>query len=83
MTTLNLSEAKASLGRLLNEVKKGKKFTIAQRNKPIAILTSVESTGQPERKLKIGVLKGYFTVPDDFDNSVSEFEDVFYGTQNE
>lgn len=56
---------------------KGKTFIIAIRNKPFAELRPLDS--QPPAPLRFGVMKGKFTVPDDFDAPLVEFEKDFYG----
>ena len=78
MKVINVSEAKAKLGRLLGRVRKGESFVIAQRNVPVAILQPLSDSGTG-RGTKIGLLKGQFKVPADFDACLPEFEHSFYG----
>ncbi len=77
MKTVNLSDAKSSLGRILSEIKKGEKYTICERNTPVAILEKIQS--DKFKKLKPGLLKGTFKIPKDFDKPLLEFEKDFYG----
>ncbi|MBE7439384.1 MAG: type II toxin-antitoxin system Phd/YefM family antitoxin [Spirochaetales bacterium] len=78
MQVVNLSQAKSSLGRLLDQVKKGAGFIIAERNVPVAVLKPLPHAREVV-KLKPGVLKGQFVVPADFDQPLIEFERDFYG----
>ncbi len=75
--TVNLSEAKAHLGRYLARAGAGEIITICQRNKPIAELHPARASYRPGR-LKLGVLKGQFEVPDDFNAPLRDFEAAFY-----
>ncbi len=77
--TVNLSEAKAHLGRYVAQAATGEIITICERNRPIAELHPARISPQP-RKLKIGKLKGQFEVPDDFNEPLPEFEARLYGT---
>ncbi len=76
--TVNLSEAKAHLGRYVTRAAKGEIITICERNKPVAELHPAQISRRP-RKLTIGTLKGQFRVPDDFDAPLPVFEAAFYG----
>ena len=76
--TINLSEAKAHLGRYVAKASAGEVITICARNKPVAELHPPRLVLKP-RKLQIGVLKGAFKVPDDFNDPLPEFEAAFYG----
>ena len=75
--TVNLSEAKAHLGRYLVKANAGEIITICERNKPVAELHPVRMAPLP-CKLKVGILKGQFEVPDDFDAPLTNFESAFY-----
>lgn len=77
MKTVNVSEAKSSLGRILSEIKKGETFTICERNIPVATLEQIHSG--KIGKLKPGLLKALFHIPKDFDKPLLEFEKDFYG----
>lgn len=76
--TVNLSEAKAHLGRYVAKASAGEVITICERNKPLAELHPPRLALKPQ-KLKIGVLKGAFEVPDDFNAPLPGFEADFYG----
>lgn len=77
MKKVNVSEAKSRLGRMLDEVKQGENFIICERNVPVATLEALK-TGHSS-KIKVGLLKNQFIVPDDFDDDLKEFEKVYYG----
>jgi prevent-host-death family protein len=76
--TVNLSEAKAHLGRYVAKARAGEIITICDRNKPVAELHPPRLPLKPQ-KIKIGVLKGAFEVPDDFNDPLPDFEVAFYG----
>lgn len=78
--TVNLSEAKAHLGRYVAKASVGEVITICERNRPMAELRPVRLSMAP-RKVKLGALKGKFGVPEDFNAALPEFEAAFYGTR--
>ena len=75
--TINLSEAKAHLGRYVARGSEGEVITICERNKPVAELRAAEE-GRRAARLRLGGLKGQFEVPSDFDAPLPEFEAAFY-----
>lgn len=64
MTIVNVHEAKSQLSRLLIAVEAGEEVVIARAGRPVARLVGLEAAA-PRRRL--GLLKGQFTVPEDFD----------------
>ncbi|MFN2528296.1 MAG: type II toxin-antitoxin system Phd/YefM family antitoxin [Candidatus Baltobacteraceae bacterium] len=74
--TVNMHEAKTHLSRLVNELKSGTEYEviIAVGNKPTARLTAFEA---PVRSL--GLDRGLFEVPDDFDAPSADIEAMFHG----
>ena len=66
MTTVNMLEAKSQLSRLVEAVESGseREIIIARNGKPAARLVPIEP---PKKGQRIGVAKGRFVVPDDFD----------------
>jgi prevent-host-death family protein len=66
--TVNIHEAKTHLSRLIDEVVQGQEFVIAKAGKPMAKLVALSSS----KERKLGLLKGKFTVPDDFDAPLPE-----------
>ena len=76
---VNTHEAKTQLSRLLKRVALGEEVTIASRGKPVARLVPVKA---PEGERKIGLFRGKFTVPDDFDAPLPrEILDAFEGEE--
>jgi len=69
MKSVNTHEAKTQLSRLLRRVAAGEEITIANRGVPVARLVPV-----PTEKTKrvLGILRGQFKVPDDFDAPLPE-----------
>jgi antitoxin (DNA-binding transcriptional repressor) of toxin-antitoxin stability system len=72
METVNVHEAKTHLSRLLERVEQGEKITIARAGLPIAVLSRFEPEVRPPRVP--GSAKGLFTVPDDFNDPMPEFD---------
>jgi prevent-host-death family protein len=66
--------AKTQLSRLLARVEAGEEITITRRGTPVAKLVPVT----PKPAVVFGVLKGKFTVPDDFDDEDPELNALFY-----
>ncbi|TGK42357.1 type II toxin-antitoxin system Phd/YefM family antitoxin [Leptospira andrefontaineae] len=77
MKKINLSEAKAHLGRYLKAASSGERIVISERNRPIVELVAISMP--KTKKLKPGLLAGKFTVPDNFNSPLIEFESDFYG----
>ena len=79
MTQVNMLEAKTDLSRLVRllETKQEEVILIARNGTPVVQMTLAQK--QPVHK-RIGVAKGKFTVPDDFDKWDQEIEDMFGGT---
>jgi prevent-host-death family protein len=63
-TVVNVHQAKTHLSRLLEEVAAGGVVVIAKAGRPVARLVPLETV---VRRKKLGLLKGQFVVPDDFD----------------
>lgn len=61
---INIHEAKTHLSRLVDQAAAGREIVIAKAGKPMARLVPIEAPVKPKR---FGLLKGRFTVPDDFD----------------
>jgi prevent-host-death family protein len=69
MKSVNTHEAKTQLSRLLRRVAAGEEITIANRGVPVARLVPVP----PEKTQRVlGIYRGQFTVPDDFDAPLPE-----------
>lgn len=72
MYQVNISEAKAQLSDLVERAANGEEIVICNRNVPVVILKPVAPVKRPERRL--GLWKGRFRVPDDFNAPLSEDE---------
>jgi len=65
---VNVHEAKTNLSQLLRRVAAGEDIVIARAGTPVARLVPVDC-GEPRQ---LGVDRGLFTVPDDFDAPLPE-----------
>lgn len=63
MRAINIHEAKTHLSRLAEEAAVGEEIVIAKAGRPIARLVALSA----DKPRKLGLLKGKFTIPDDFD----------------
>jgi prevent-host-death family protein len=77
-TMVNMFEAKTNLSRLVEAVASGEEaeIVIARNGKPAARIVPIEASRKGQR---IGIAKGLFTVPDDFDADNEEIARLFYG----
>ena len=73
---VNIYEAKTQLSALVDQAIRGDDVIIARNGKPQARITSLVPA---KGKVIYGLLKGKFTVPDDFDTPSPEIEALFYG----
>ena len=69
MQTINIDEAKTHLSRLIEQAAAGKEIVITRAGKPIARLVPVAKT---ERPIRLGLLAGKLTVPEEFDAPLPE-----------
>ena len=67
MRITNISDAKASLSKLIELVLQGQEVTIGKAGKPVARLVSYAANTAP-RQLGVGKWKGKIWVADDFDD---------------
>ena len=76
MTTVNMLEAKTHLSRLVDAVESGAEgeIIIARNGRPAARLVAIV-THVPRQR--IGVAKGKFVVPDDYDADDTEIARMF------
>lgn len=77
MTTVNVHHAKTNFSRILAAIEDGseKEVVIARYGKPIAVLSPV-----PKRQpIIIGIAKGEFTLPDNFDDDDEAIARMFNG----
>lgn len=78
MPNTNMFEAKSDLSQLIKilENKEEDVIYIAQNGVKVAQLTLIP---EPKKSKRIGVAKGKFTVPEDFDDMDKEIEEMFEG----
>ena len=77
-TVTNVSEAKANLSKLLEQVERGEEIIIGRNGKPVAVLSAYKSDSTP-RQPGIGNWKGKIWVADDFDELPDELMRAFNG----
>jgi antitoxin (DNA-binding transcriptional repressor) of toxin-antitoxin stability system len=79
MITVNIHEAKSNLSRLLSAIESGaeSEIIIARNGKPIGRLTS--AAPPTVQKVRFGLAKGKYVIPDDIDALNPEIEKLFYG----
>jgi len=75
---VNVFEAKTQLSRLLRLIELGRESSviIARNGRPVARIVPLKSTPVSNR---IGVARGKFTVPDDFDAANEEIASLMTG----
>jgi prevent-host-death family protein len=70
MQQVNIHVAKTNLSQLVDKASRGEPFVIAKAGKPMVSVVSYNSL-QP-RKKRVGFLKNFITVPDNFDEIGSD-----------
>ena len=76
---ISVSEAKHRFSDMLDRIAIGEEVVITDKGEPVAKLVPIPVTAKKRRKFRFGSAKGEFTVPDDFNDSLSkEIEDEFY-----
>ncbi len=76
MTSANLHEVKSRLAHYARLVKAGETVILCERNKPFAEIRPLPGVGKPPPKRKLGLMKGWFPVPDDFNEPDPDIEDA-------
>ena len=64
MSEINIHEAKTHFSRLISRIEAGEEIIIAKAGKPVARLVPFR---KPKGKRPLGMDKGLFSVPKDFD----------------
>ena len=82
MQITNISEAKASLSKLIEKVLKGQEVIIGKAGKPVAKLVPYELESIP-RELGIGNWHGQIWLADDFDDLPVDILQRFTGEESE
>lgn len=72
---VNVHEAKTHLSRLLKRVTAGEEITISRAGVPVARLIAA---GPATAERPMGMDRGKFRVPDDFDTLPADVEALFY-----
>lgn len=80
MEFINMLEAKSNLSRLVEAVETGKQseIVIARNGRPAARLVAMSA--QPPVGPRIGIARGQFTVPEDFNEGDEEIAALFNGS---
>ncbi len=76
MPIINISEAKASLSKLIEQVLKGEEVIIGKAGKPVAKLVPYAQDTSP-RTLGAGQWKGKIWIADDFDELPEDILKLF------
>jgi prevent-host-death family protein len=82
MQITNISEAKASLSKLIEQVLHGQEVVIGKAGKPVAKLVSYQVDTRP-RQLGVGHWKGKIRIADDFDDLPVDLLKLFSGEADE
>ena len=81
MVITNISDAKASLSKLVELVLQGQEVIIGKAGKPVAKLVPYDTDISP-RQLGVGDWKGKIWIADDFDELSLEVLALFTGENN-
>ena len=82
MQITNISEAKASLSKLIERVLRGEEIVIGKAGKPVAKLVPYDLESTP-RELGVGHWKGRIWMADDFDELPDDILQLFIGEGEE
>jgi antitoxin (DNA-binding transcriptional repressor) of toxin-antitoxin stability system len=77
MISINIQEAKTHLSRYARRVKAGETIILCERNKPFAEIRPIAAT---KKKVRLGLFQGLIRVPDNFNESMAEFERDYYSS---
>jgi antitoxin (DNA-binding transcriptional repressor) of toxin-antitoxin stability system len=80
MVAINIQHAKTHLSRYAKRVKAGETILLCDRNKPFAEIRPLPAAA---RRVRLGVLRGKFVVPENFNAPLLEFEREYYGAGTE
>jgi prevent-host-death family protein len=80
MKMVNIAEAKAKFSEISRRVQNGERIVLCKNNKPFAQITPLKLT--PEGKRPVGLAKGLFTVPADFNEPDPQLEDDWEGVSH-
>jgi len=75
MKTLNITEARAQLSKIVNDATRGETTIIARNGRAVARIVPFDNS-KPE-KIKFGTLKGKIVISEDFDAPDQDIIDMF------
>ncbi len=75
MKTLNITEARAQLSKIVNDAARGRTTIIARNGRPVARIMPFDN--RKPQKIKFGTLKGKIVIPEDFDAPDQDIIDMF------
>ena len=81
MQITNISEAKATLSKLVEKVLKGDEVIIGKAGKPVAKLVPYDLESSP-RQLGVGKWRGKIWMADDFDDLPEDIVQLFTGEED-
>ena len=81
MHITNISEAKATLSKLVEKVLKGDEVIIGKAGKPVAKLVPYDLESSP-RQLGVGKWRGKIWMADDFDDLPEDIVQLFTGEED-
>ncbi len=71
MSTVNIAEAKAKLSQLVEQAERGEEVILARHGRPVARIVRLgERAAERYPQRGLGVDRGRFEVPDDFDDDL-------------
>ena len=78
MSTVDIDEAQDKLSQLLDALQSGveKEIVLTRNGQPVVRLLPFE---EPKSGVRLGVAKGQFAMPDDWDADNEEIAKMFYG----
>jgi antitoxin (DNA-binding transcriptional repressor) of toxin-antitoxin stability system len=79
MITANVHDAKTNLSKLLAKVAEGERVVITNRGTPVAELSKPKDKSPKKQKPYFGMFKGEIEIPDNFEWTNEEIEELFYG----
>ncbi|MBZ9794779.1 type II toxin-antitoxin system Phd/YefM family antitoxin [Mesorhizobium sp. ES1-4] len=79
MRTVNISDAKANLSRLVDLTANGEPFIIARAGKPLVKVMPLDPS-PPAQARRVGFMAGQFSVPEHFDRIGRGEIDHLFGT---
>jgi prevent-host-death family protein len=81
METVNMHEAKSRLSKLVEAVETGREteIVLARNGRPVARIVPLSNYTKKKTPMRIGVARGQFNLPDDFDADNDMIQAMFEG----